>query len=491
MKSYNSLYKTNLFLLTDFYELTMIQGYFYYNMNTEVVFDLNFRKTPFGSGYIVFAGLQPLVEIILNLKVDKDDIEYLSSLGCFRKEFLEYLKNFRFTGSIYSVEEGEIVFPKEPVLRVHAPIVQAQLLESIILNIINFQSLIATKTARIVECAKGKTVLEFGLRRAQGIDGSISATRAAFIGGATATSNVLAAKIFAIPPRGTMAHSWVMSFDSEYESFEKFAMLYPENTILLVDTYDTKSGVKNAIKIFEKLKKKGIKNFGVRIDSGDLETLSKYVRKELDSAGFKEAKIVVSNELDEYIIEQLLNHNSPIDIFGVGTKLVTGHPDASLGGVYKIVAKKVKNKYIPVIKVSNTPQKVSLPYIKNIARFFTTEKMLFDVILIDREKIEIKNVFYDPDFHYPLVINTQNCKNIKKKFLLKPIVENGKLVYNFPSIEELREKTRFNLNMLPAEYKRLINPHIYTVGISKKLKQLKEKLVEQVLRKNNIVEKHN
>jgi len=484
MKNYSKLYNTNLFLLTDFYELTMIQGYFYHNINTEVVFDLNFRKTPFGSGFIVFAGLQPLIEIILNLKVDKEDIEYLSSLGLFKKEFLDYLKNFKFTGSIYSVEEGEIVFPKEPVLRVHAPIIQAQVLESIILNIINFQSLIATKTARIVECAKGRTVLEFGLRRAQGIDGAISATRAAFIGGATATSNVLAAKIFGIPPRGTMAHSWVMSFDSEYKSFEKFSELYPENTILLIDTYNTKNGIKNAIKIFKKLKRKGIKNFGVRIDSGDLETLSKFVRKELDSAGFKEAKIVVSNELDEFIIEQLLNRNAPIDIFGVGTKLITGHPDASLGGVYKIVAKKVKDKFVPVIKISDTPQKVSLPYIKNILRFFTEERMLFDVILIEEEKIGINDTFFEPDFHYPLIsLNRQNFKTVKKKLLLKPIVKNGKLVYNFPTIEEIREKTKQNLSLLPAEYKRLINPHIYSVGISKKLKQLKEKLVKQFLRK--------
>jgi nicotinate phosphoribosyltransferase len=462
----------------------MIQGYFYHNINTEVVFDLNFRKTPFGSGFIVFAGLQPLIEIILNLKVDKEDIEYLSSLGLFKKEFLDYLKNFKFTGSIYSVEEGEIVFPKEPVLRVHAPIIQTQVLESIILNIINFQSLIATKTARIVECAKGRTVLEFGLRRAQGIDGAISATRAAFIGGATATSNVLAAKIFGIPPRGTMAHSWVMSFDSEYKSFEKFSELYPQNTILLIDTYNTKNGIKNAIKVFKKLKKKGIKNFGVRIDSGDLETLSKFVRKELDSAGFKEAKIVVSNELDEYIIEQLLNRNAPIDIFGVGTKLVTGHPDASLGGVYKIVAKKVKDKFVPVIKISDTPQKVSLPYIKNILRFFTEERMLFDVILIEEEKIGINDTFFEPDFHYPLIsLNRQNFKTVKKKLLLKPIVKNGELVYSFPLIEEIREKTKRNLSLLPAEYKRLINPHIYSVGISKKLKQLKEKLIQQFLKK--------
>jgi len=475
MKNYNELYNTSLFLLTDFYELTMIQGYFYYNVNTEVVFDLTFRKTPFGSGFIVFAGLQPLIDIILNFKVNEEDIEYLYSLKVFKKEFLEYLRNFKFTGSIYSVEEGEIVFPKEPVLRVHAPIVQAQILESIILNIINFQSLIATKTARIVECAKGRTILEFGLRRAQGIDGAISATRAAFIGGADATSNVLSAKIFGIPVRGTMAHSWVMSFDSEYEAFEKFAKLYPENVILLVDTYNTKGGIKNAIKIFKELKKKGIKNFGVRIDSGDLETLSKYARKELNSAGFKEAKIVVSNELDENIIEQLINRNAPIDIFGVGTKLITGHPDASLGGVYKIVAKKIGKRILPLIKISDTPQKISLPHIKNVVRFFKENKFLFDVVCLENEKLNKYKFFYDIETNFKVKF----VDNDETKQLLKPIVKNGKLVYTFPNLYQIREKTKHNLSLLPDEYKRLINPHLYKVCITERLKLMRENFIKK------------
>jgi len=474
MKVYNTIYNTNLFLLTDFYELSMMQGYFYYDRNTEVVFELSFRKTPFNSGFIIFAGLQPLIEIILGLKVDKEDIEYISSLGLFKKEFLDYLKNFKFTGSIYSVEEGEIVFPKEPVLRVHAPVIQAQFLESIILNIINFQSLIATKTARIVESAKGKTILEFGLRRAQGIDGAISATRAAFIGGAAATSNVLSAKIFGIPPKGTMAHSWVMSFSSEYGSFEKFSELYPENTIFLIDTYNTKSGIKNAIKIFKKLKKKGIKNFGVRIDSGDLETLSKFVRKELDSAGFKEAKIVVSNELDEFIIEQLLNRGSPIDIFGVGTKLITGHPDASLGGVYKIVAKKVGKKIIPLMKISDTPQKISLPHIKNVVRVFKENKFLLDVVCLENEKLAKYEFFYDIETDFKIKIVDNN----KTEQLLRPIVKDGNLVYDFPNIYQIRENTKHNLSLLPDEYKRLINPHIYKVCITEKLKLQKEYFIK-------------
>ncbi|MCS7227481.1 MAG: nicotinate phosphoribosyltransferase, partial [Endomicrobia bacterium] len=391
------VYNNNLFLLTDFYELTMAQGYFIYKKNNEAVFDLTFRRTPFNSGFIIFAGLQPLIENILNFKVEQEDIEYLRSFGIFKPEFLDYLKNFRFSGDIYSVEEGEVVFPKEPILRIHASFIQAQILESIVLNIINFQSLIATKTARIVEVAKGRTVFEFGLRRAQGVDGAISASRAAYIGGAEGTSNVFAGKLYGIPVKGTMAHSWVMSFTTEYESFEKFAKLYPNNVILLVDTYNTKNGIKNAVKVFKKLKIQGIKNFGIRLDSGDLETLSKYARKVLDKEGFKEAKIVVSNELDEHIIEQLLNRNSPIDIFGVGTKLVTGHPEASLSGVYKIVAQKEENIYTPVIKISDTPEKISLPHIKNITRFFSSTEFLYDIIHLDTEIVTYKDKLFHPD----------------------------------------------------------------------------------------------
>lgn len=472
MQNYNSL------LLTDLYELTMAQGYFFYNENVEAVFDLTFRKAPFNSGFIIFAGLETLVNIILNLKVDSQDLEYLASLGFFKKKFLDYLRNFRFTGNIYSVEEGEIVFPKEPVLRVEAPIIEAQILESIILNTINFQSLIATKTARIVEVSNGKVILEFGLRRAQGIDGALSASRAAYIGGAVGTSNVLAGKLYNIPVKGTMAHSWVMSFESEYESFNKFVKLYPNNTILLIDTYNTlKSGIKNALKVLKKLKKKGFKNFGVRLDSGDLETLSKQVRQILDKEGLKEAKIVVSNELDEYIISQLLNRGSPIDIFGVGTKLITGHPDASLGGVYKIVAKRKNKNYLPVIKFSDTPEKISLPHIKNITRCYSKDKFLFDIIHLEKEKIKDDTIIYHPDFHYE--IKRPECSNFEKKLLLKKIVENGKLIYNFSALSYIRERAMNNLKMLPVEYKRLINPHIYPVGITKSLKILKEKLIRR------------
>ncbi len=473
MKSYN------LFLLTDLYELTMAQGYYFFKNNFDAVFEMTFRRTPFNNGYIIFAGLQPLIEYILEYRPQKEDIEYLSSLGIFKEDFLKYLLNFRFSGDIYSVEEGEIVFPKLPVIRVEAPILQAQILESIILNVINFQSLIATKTARIVESAKGRAVLEFGLRRAQGIDGAISASRAAYIGGVVGTSNVFAGKLYGIPVKGTMAHSWVMSYNSEYESFSKFAELYPNNTILLVDTYNTKDGLKNAIKVFKKLKSKGIKNFGIRIDSGDLETFSRYARKLLDEAGFKDAKIVVSNELDEYIIEQLINRAAPIDIFGVGTKLVTGNPDAALSGVYKIVAKKINNRFYPVIKISDSPEKISLPWIKNVTRFCSQKKFLMDVIHLEGETVNQDDFFYHPDFHYPIArIETNSL--CEKKTLLVPIVKKGKVVYKFPSIEEIRQKVIDNLKeRLNPEYKRLINPHIYPVGISSKLKKLKEEYIKK------------
>ncbi|MCX7956404.1 MAG: nicotinate phosphoribosyltransferase [Endomicrobia bacterium] len=474
------IYNTNLFLLTDLYELTMAQGYFFSKKNERVVFDVSFRKTPFGGGYIIFAGLQTLVEVLLNLKVTDEDIDYLKSLEIFNDKFLCYLKNFKFSGDIYSVEEGEIVFPKEPILRIHAPIIEAQIIESIVLNVINFQSLIATKTSRIVEVAKDKIILEFGLRRAQGIDGAISASRAAYIGGASATSNVLAGKLFEIPLKGTMAHSWVMSFENELEAFRKYSKLYKENIILLIDTYSTiNSGIKNAIKVLKEVKRRGVKNFGIRLDSGDLETLSKKVRYLLDKAGLKEAKIVVSNELDEDIINQLLIRKSPIDMFGVGTKLITGNPDSSLSGVYKIVAKKSGGKYLPLIKFSDTPEKVSLPHIKNLIRFYQKGTYMCDMICLYSEKFTKNMDLYHPDFHYK-IFRISDCKDIEKKIIIKKILDKGKLVYNFLNLKIVRENTIRNLASLPEEYKRLINPHIFPVGISKNLSFLKERLLSKM-----------
>ncbi len=479
----------NLSLLTDLYELTMMQGYFYESREKRAVFDMFFRKQPFDGGYSVFAGLETLLKSISTLQFNQEEIEYLKSLKIFQRDFLDYLKNFKFTGDIYSVEEGEIVFPNEPLIRIEGKLLEIQLLESLLLNIINFQTLIATKSARVTEAAKGKAVLEFGLRRAQGIDGAISGSRAAFIGGAVATSNVLAGKLFNIPVKGTMAHSWVMSFNSEIEAFEKYSEIYPENSILLVDTYNTlKSGIPNAIKIFKKLRKKGYKNYGIRLDSGDLEYLSKEARKMLDKAGFKEALIIVSNELDEYIINELNNRKAPIDAWGVGTHLITAKGDPSLSGVYKIVAREKNGKLVPTIKISNNPEKISNPGIKNIYRFYDkNNNMIADLLVLIDDKDEISKIkkhniitFYHPDYNFKF-FELKNYKSYRE--LLIPVMKNGKIIYNFPSLPEIQKRCKNNLQSLDETYKRLLNPHIYKVSLSKKLRELKSNLINEEQKK--------
>ena len=477
--------KPELALLTDLYELTMMQGYYFYKKDLNVVFDMFFRKPPFKGGYSIFAGLEPLIKSIMNFRFTGEDIKYLKSLKLFKNEFLQFLMNFKFTGDLYSVEEGELVFPNEPLIRIHSNIIEAQLLESFLLNVINFQTLIATKTARIVEATQGRAVLEFGLRRAQGIDGALSAARASFIGGSTGTSNTLAGKIFNIPVRGTMAHSWIMAFQSELESFKKYAELYPETTILLVDTYDTlKNGIPSAAKVLKKLKKQGIKKFGIRLDSGDLEYLSKQARRMLDKAGLKEAKIVVSNELNEYIIEELMNKNAPIDFFGVGTHLVTAQGDPSLTGVFKLVAKKDNGKYIPSIKVSNNPEKTTNPHVKNVVRLYYKQFMMGDLIFLEKEKNSLKKKtdileplgFYHPEYDYQSIkVDRYN----RTRFLLNNIICNGELKYEFPSLKKIQQKTGKNLKNLHPSYKRLLNPHIYKVSISKKLMDLKFNMIKQ------------
>lgn len=477
----------NLALLTDLYELTMIQGYYFYSRKEEAVFDMFFRRPPFGGGYTIFAGLEPLIKVILNLRFSDEDLAYLEKQGSFKPEFLKFLSKFRFKGDIYAVEEGEVVFPREPLIRVQANIIEAQLLEGILLNIVNFQTLIATKTARIVEAARGRAVLEFGLRRAQGIDGALSATRAAFIGGAVATSNTLGGRIFNIPVRGTMAHSWVMSFNRELDSFKKYAELYPEQTIILVDTYDTlEQGLPAAIKVFKKLKKEGIRRFGVRLDSGDLEYLSKQARKILDEAGFKEALIVVSNELDEYIIEQLMEKDSPIDVFGVGTNLVTAKGDSALTGVYKLVAKKIGRGYRPTIKISNHPEKITSPHIKNILRIYDKENlMLGDLIFLEREKKSILKkvrsgeplMFFHPDYNCPGLKMTDYKSS---RILLRNIVKQGRLNYSFPDLEKIQQRAKDSLKQLHPTFKRLLNPHVYKVSLTKELKELKATLINKL-----------
>ncbi len=476
----------NLALLTDLYELTMMQGYFLNNPGQKAVFDMFFRRQPFDGGFTLFAGLKPLIDAILGIKFTEKEIEYLDSLNLFKREFLEYLMGLDFSGDIYAMKEGTVVFPNEPLLRLHGNLIEAQLLESMVLNFINFQSLIATKTARIVISSNGGPVLEFGLRRAHGTDGSISATRAAFIGGASSTSNVLAGKQYNIPVRGTMAHSWVMSFESELESFEKYAEIYPENCVLLVDTFDTlKSGLPNAIKVLKKLKKRGIGNFGIRLDSGDLEFLSKEARRMFDCNGLEETKIYASNELDEWIINQIIKNGAPIDAWGVGSKLVTADKDPSLTGVYKITAKTDGNELKPCIKVSNNPEKVSNPGLKNIYRFYNGEnKMKADLIYLEEEEEELSEKikkreplrFNHPSINYAYFI-LKDYSYAKK--LLQPVVLKGKKVYNPLDLKEMQNFAREEILSLDPTFKRLINPHVYKVSLTDTLKDLKRELVKR------------
>ena len=475
----------NLALLTDLYELTMAQGYYLKSPQQYAVFDMFFRRPPFDGGFTIFAGLHPLIDVILNLKFTSDELSYLESLRIFKKEFLNYLEGFRFNGDICAFKEGSVVFPNEPLIRVSGKLIEAQLIESMLLNFINYQSLIATKTARIVLASNGGRVLEFGLRRAHGVDGAISAARASFIGGASATSNVLAGKLFNIPVSGTMAHSWIMSFEDELTAFEGYAEIYPENCILLVDTYDTlKSGIPNAITVFRKLKEKGIKNFGIRLDSGDLDYLSKEAKRLFNEQGLDQVKIYASNELDEWIINQITKNKSPIGGWGVGSKLVTGDKDPFLTGVYKIVAKGDGKKLMPCIKVSNNPEKMSNPGIKNIFRFYDKNNiMLGDLIYLEGEEQLIKALksrapikFNHPSIDYAFFKLRDYAR---AEVLLKPVVKNGKKLRDEPELRKIQEFVKQELNSLDSTYKRLINPHIYKVSISDKLKELKQKLINK------------
>jgi nicotinate phosphoribosyltransferase len=460
----------------------MMQGYFLHKENPRVVFDMFFRRQPFGGGFSVFAGLESALDLIGSLAFSPDDLDYLGSLAVFRKEFLDYLSDFRFRGDIWSMDEGTLAFPGEPLVRVHASLMEAQLIESVLLAVLNFQTLIATKAARIRLAANGGAVIEFGLRRAQGIDGALSASRAAFIGGATASSNTLAGKRFGIPVRGTMAHSWIMAFASEREAFEKYAEIYPDGAILLIDTYDTLgSGIENAIAVGEKLKKAGHSNFGVRLDSGDLEYLSKLVRTRLDQAGLVDARIIASNELDEHIIHQLITRGAPIDSWGVGTNLVTGGGDPALTGVYKIAAKQVGNEWVPTIKVSNNPEKVTNPGIKQIWRFLDRRgSPLADLICLEGE-MPVPGGSYT--FHHPMgdyrSFTMADYKEITPLLGLR--MKEGRVAGELPGIATIQARTRGELDRLDDTYKRLINPHVYKVSLSDGLSELKSRLIRESL----------
>ena len=473
----------NLTLLTDLYQLTMMNGYLKENRRDEIaVFDVFFRQNGMIT-YSVACGLEQTVDYILNLKFGKEEIEYLKNLGIFGAEFLEYLKDFKFTGDLYAVKEGTVVFPGEPILTVIAPIMQAQLVETAILNNINFQTLIATKAAKIRYAAKDDIVMEFGLRRAQAPDAGIYGARAAVIGGCNSTSNVLAGKMFDIPVSGTHAHSWVMNFKDEYTAFRAYAEVYPDNALLLVDTYDTlKQGVPNAIKVFNELKAKGFKPKGIRLDSGDLAYLSKKARKMLDEAGFTDTIICASGDLDENSINSLKNQGAAINSWGVGTKLITSADMPALGGVYKLAAIYNEDGTLsPKIKVSENVEKITNPGFKNIYRVYdkATGKAEADMIYLRDEQ--------PCDTDKPLVLThpTERWKKITfENYELRPVqvdvIKDGKLVYKLPKLKDIKEYAAKELESFWDEYKRLDRPHIYKVDLSDSLYELKQRMLGEI-----------
>lgn len=475
-------------LFTDFYELTMAQGYWKNGMNEKVVFDMFFRRQPFNGGFSIFAGIEPLLDIISEFRFSEEDISYLRSQKMFDEGFLEYLKDFKFTGDLYAFKEGSVIFPQEPIVRIHAPLIEAQILEGLVLCVINFQSLIATKSARVWLASRKGSIMEFGLRRAQGQDGAMSATRAAYIGGCGGTSNTLAGKLYGIPVLGTMAHAWIMAFPSELEAFNAYAEIYPEKTVFLIDTYDTlNSGIKNAIKAGAKLVQKGY-NFGVRLDSGDISYLTREVRKELDKAGFPQATITVSNELTEEIIETLVSENAPINSWGVGTHMVTGGNESSFTGVYKLAARhdEKTGEMQPAMKFSDNPAKTTNPGIKNVFRLYDENGMArADILALSEEEIK-ENKEYR--YYHPMVDYRQfSYKAAKIEPLLNLMIKDGKRVSEkLPADQQLRlarEQMKKSLATLDPSYLRILNPHIYKVSITEKLKDLKVSFIEKNIKR--------
>ena len=481
------MHELNLTMMTDFYQLTMMQGYFVSGEhNKKTVFDMFFRKSPEQSAYAVACGLDLLIKFIESIHFTQEDIDFLKDEGSFTSEFLDYLRDFRFSGDIHAVPEGTIVFPHEPILRVTAPIIEAQFLETALLNIMNHQTLIATKAARICFAADSDPVLEFGLRRAQGPDAGILGARAAIIGGCAATSNVLAGKMFDVPVRGTHAHSWIMSFDSELTAFRDYAKLYPSPCILLVDTYNTlKSGVPNAIKVFGEMREEGRLSgtYGIRLDSGDLAYLSKAARVMLDEAGFDKAIISASGDLDEGLIKDLKHQGARITLWGVGTNLITSKDCPSLGGVYKISAKEGNGgEMVPRIKLSENPEKITNPGMKTMFRIYDKKsgKMKADVIALDGETIdEAKSLtLFHPIATWKKMELSAGTFTVRE--LLVPIFQEGKCVYTSPSVMEIRNYCRQELDSLWEEHKRLLRPHIMPVDLSAKLFDLKTRLISQM-----------
>ena len=482
--------KRNLTLLTDLYELTMMQGYYEKGQNENVIFDVFFRQNPCNNGYSVCAGLDQVIDYIKNLHFTYDDVDYLRGLGIFKEDFLHYLSGFHFSGDIYAIPEGTVVFPKEPLLKVVAPIMEAQLVETAILNIINHQSLIATKTSRIVFAANGDGIMEFGLRRAQGPDAGLYGARAAMIGGCVGTSNVLAGQMFDVPVMGTHAHSWIMSFPDEYTAFKTYAEMYPDNCTLLVDTYDTlKSGVPNAIRVFQEFKDAGkpLIKYGIRLDSGDLAYLSKEAYKMLAAAGFDDATISASSDLDEYLIDSLKTQDAKINSWGVGTNLITSKDNPAFGGVYKLAAVKDADStnFTPKIKLSENTEKVTNPGNKTVYRIYSksTGKIKADLICLADE-------VFDPDETMIIFDPADTWKKTKVlggtyelRELLVPVIREGKRVYTSPEVMDLREYCQKEQNTLWDESRRLVNPQKVYVDLSQKLYDLKKNLLEEMSEK--------
>lgn len=470
----------NLTMLVDFYELTMGNGYFENDLQDKIAyFDMFFRRIPDGGGYCIMAGVEQLIEYLNNLKFSEDDIEYLREKNIFSENFLNYLKNFKFSCDVFAVPEGNPVFPNEPLVTVRGPIIQAQLVETMILLTVNHQTLIATKASRICRAAGSRPVMEFGSRRAQGYDGAIYGARAAIIGGCSSTACTISDRMFNIPAIGTMAHSWIQLFDTEYDAFKCWAETYPDSTVLLIDTYNVlKSGLPNAIKVFDEiLKPLGKRPAGVRIDSGDITYLTKKCRHILDEAGYEDCKIVISNSLDEHIIRDVLEQGAFIDSFGVGERLITAKSEPVFGGVYKLSAVESNNRIVPRIKISENDEKITNPGFKKIVRIYDkeTNTALADLLALHDE--DYKNTteieLFDP-------IHTWKRKKFKKiytKELLVPIFKEGKLVYNSPSVLEIKQFAYEELNKLWPEILRFENPHTYYVDLSEKLWSLKQDLL--------------
>ena len=478
----NESTKLNMTMLCDFYELTMSHGYFEKGYRDQITyFDLFFRRCPDGGGFAIAAGLEQVIDYIQNLHFSEEDITYLRGRKIFSEDFLEYLANFRFTGDVWAIPEGTPVFPKEPIITVRAPAIEAQLIETFLLLSVNHQSLIATKANRVVRAAQGRTVLEFGSRRAQGADAAILGARAAYIGGCHGTACTISDQLYGVRAGGTMAHAWVQMFDTEYEAFKAYCEMYPENPTLLVDTYNTlKSGIPNAIRVFnEVLKPKGITKCGIRLDSGDMAYLTRKARQMLDEAGWTECKISVSNSLDEYIIQDLLRQGAQIDMFGVGERLITARSEPVFGGVYKLVGVEQPDGTVkPKIKISENVGKITNPHFKKLYRFFgnDTGKAIADYLCVHDETVDDSQdlEIFDPDATW----KRKTVYNFTAKELQVPIFKNGELVYQCPTLEEVRSYCLDQVDKLWDEVKRFDNPHTYYVDLSQKLYDIKIQLLK-------------